>query len=101
MSLSADSLFLKTKIALPVLKNNLVKRKRLLQVLQENTNGRLTLIHAPAGYGKTTLMAEWVRSSGQASAWISLDERDNDPAAFGVMSLILWLWPTPIRLTGS
>ncbi|GGA45542.1 LuxR C-terminal-related transcriptional regulator [Paenibacillus physcomitrellae] len=82
MSLSADSLFLKTKIALPVLKNNLVKRKRLLQVLQENTNGRLTLIHAPAGYGKTTLMAEWVRSSGQASAWISLDERDNDPARF-------------------
>ena len=43
---------------------------------------KLILISAPAGFGKTTLVSEWVASCGQPVAWLSLDERDNDPARF-------------------
>ncbi len=43
---------------------------------------RLTLISAPAGFGKTTLVSEWIASCGMPVAWLSLDEGDNDPARF-------------------
>ncbi|MCU0487280.1 MAG: hypothetical protein MUC85_14345 [Anaerolineales bacterium] len=43
---------------------------------------KLTLISAPAGFGKTTLVSEWVASCGQPVAWLSLDEGDNNPTSF-------------------
>jgi LuxR family maltose regulon positive regulatory protein len=43
---------------------------------------KLTLISAPAGFSKTTLLSEWVAGSGRPVAWLSLDEGDNDPARF-------------------
>ena len=43
---------------------------------------KLTLISAPAGFGKTTLVSEWVAGCGRPVAWLSLDEGDNDPARF-------------------
>ena len=42
----------------------------------------LTLVIAPAGYGKTTLLSTWLEQSDLPSAWLSLDEQDNDPALF-------------------
>ena len=44
-------------------------------------NGQLTAIIAPAGYGKSTL-AQWVHGANERCAWVSLDERDNDPVRF-------------------
>jgi LuxR family maltose regulon positive regulatory protein len=44
--------------------------------------GKLTLVSAPAGFGKTTLLSEWAASAGRPVAWLSLDEDDNDPARF-------------------
>jgi len=85
---------LRTKLLVPPLRPNLVSRPRLLAALDQGlANGcRLTLISAPAGFGKTTLVCEWVghlRSAagreGQRTpriAWLSLDERDDDPARF-------------------
>jgi len=61
-----------------------VPRPRLIQRLDEGLRlgHRLTLICAPAGFGKTTLLSEWVGRCGRPVAWLSLDESDNDPARF-------------------
>jgi LuxR family transcriptional regulator, maltose regulon positive regulatory protein len=63
----------------------LVARPRLTGKLEQEAGRRLTLVSAPAGFGKTTLLGEWSkgRTSGERSvAWVSLDEGDNDPARF-------------------
>jgi len=59
-----------------------VIRPRRIEQLNESLNRKLTLISAPAGFGKTTLVSEWVASCGRPTAWLSLDERDNDSARF-------------------
>jgi LuxR family maltose regulon positive regulatory protein len=50
--------------------------------LQQGLAYKLILVSAPAGYGKTTVLCEWLATWGQPSAWISLDKGDNDPARF-------------------
>jgi len=59
-----------------------VSRPRLLERLNEGLHRNLTLIAAPAGFGKTTLVSEWVAGIERATAWLSLDEGENDPARF-------------------
>jgi len=54
----------------------------LIERLDEGLHRKLTLISAAAGFGKTTLLGEWVASSGRPAAWLSLDEEDSDPARF-------------------
>jgi LuxR family maltose regulon positive regulatory protein len=54
----------------------------LIQQLNEGLYRKLTLISAPAGFGKTTLLSDWVAGSARSAAWVSLDEGDNDPARF-------------------
>jgi LuxR family maltose regulon positive regulatory protein len=79
---------LTTKLHIPSPRRNLVPRPRLLERLDAGLNHRLTLVSAPAGFGKTTLLAEWVRSLAAPGfppvriAWLSLDAGDNDPARF-------------------
>ncbi len=60
----------------------LVLRPRLVERLNQAFQHKLTLVCAPAGYGKTTLLSAWVEQCGCPAAWISLDEGDNDPARF-------------------
>jgi LuxR family maltose regulon positive regulatory protein len=50
--------------------------------LDEGFNGKLTVVSAPAGYGKTTLVSAWASECKCPVAWLSLDEEDNDPARF-------------------
>lgn len=71
-----------TKLGIPSLRPVLVPRQRLIQRLNEGIQGKLTLISAPAGYGKTTLAVEWLRETQRAVIWLSLEEADNDPARF-------------------
>lgn len=71
-----------TKLCIPSLRPVLVSRQQLNQRLVAGIHGKLTLISAPAGFGKTTLAAEWLRDTQQAVTWFSLDEADNDPARF-------------------
>jgi LuxR family maltose regulon positive regulatory protein len=79
---------LTTKLHIPSLRRNLVPRQRLLQRLDQGLSRKLTLISAPAGFGKTTLLAAWIQSLADAPppavqvAWISLDTGDDDPARF-------------------
>jgi LuxR family maltose regulon positive regulatory protein len=78
------STLLATKLHRPRPTSNLVARPRLTQRLDEGLrNGRrLFLVVAPAGYGKTTLVTDWLDKAGIPSAWLSLDEADNDPLRF-------------------
>src|SRR5947209_9123187 len=73
---------LATKLYIPGLRPNVVSRPRLLERLNEGLHRNLTLIAAPAGFGKTTLVSEWVAFIERPTAWLSLDEGDNDPARF-------------------
>lgn len=73
-----------TKLYFPPVRPILVPRARLVKRLQTGLQGPLTLIAAPAGYGKTTLLGEWRASAGTPPpvAWLSLDAGDNDPVRF-------------------
>lgn len=73
---------LATKLYIPPPRPKAVLRSHLIQRLDEGLHTKLTLISAPAGFGKTTLVSEWVTGCGQPVAWLSLDEADNDPARF-------------------
>src|SRR2546421_9419567 len=73
---------LATKLYIPPLRPNVVIRPRLLERLNEGLHRNLTLISAPAGFGKTTLVSEWVVGCQRPTAWLSLDEGDNDPTRF-------------------
>jgi LuxR family maltose regulon positive regulatory protein len=75
---------LRTKLFIPSLRPNLVPRQHLIERLKHGLQlgHRLTLISAPAGFGKTTLVGEWVAGCDRPAAWLSLDESDNDPARF-------------------
>src|SRR6266480_5457457 len=73
---------LATKLYLPRLRPNVVSRPRLIERLNEGLHRKLILISAPAGFGKTTLVSEWVEGIERPTAWLSLDEGDNDPTRF-------------------
>src|SRR5690349_781856 len=73
---------LATKLYIPPPRTKLVPRPRLTGQLNEGLERGLTLVSAPAGFGKTTLVSEWVAGCERPVAWLSLDEGDNDPARF-------------------
>jgi len=73
---------LATKLYIPPPRPKVVLRPRLIKRLNEGLHHKLTLISAPAGFGKTTLLSEWVAGCRRPIAWLSLDEGDNDPTRF-------------------
>lgn len=79
---SMPALVLVTKFYIPTTRSQLVSRPRLIERLNQGLHRKLTLISAPAGSGKTTLVGEWVASCGRPVAWLSLDEGDNDTTQF-------------------
>ncbi|MCJ7622412.1 MAG: hypothetical protein MUO76_02835, partial [Anaerolineaceae bacterium] len=73
---------LTTKLFIPPPRKGLVLRQRLIDRLIQGTDGKLSLISGPAGFGKTTLLSEWIAKCDRRAAWISLDEGDNDRVRF-------------------
>jgi ATP/maltotriose-dependent transcriptional regulator MalT len=74
---------LTTKLHVPRRRRGLVARPRLSERLDRGGDAALTLVSAPAGFGKTTLLTEWLATADRRStAWLSLDDRDNDPSTF-------------------
>jgi len=71
-----------TKIHIPSPAKNLVHRSKLFEKLNEGLNRKLILISAPAGFGKTTLISDWINQKQVPAAWNSLNNGDNDPAEF-------------------
>ena len=79
---SERDVLLATKLHVPRPRPDLVPRPRLAERLDEGLARGLMLVCAPAGYGKTVLLADWVRRCHPPAAWLSLDVGDNDPARF-------------------
>src|SRR5690242_12536654 len=79
---SSEPTLLVTKLALPPIRSDLVARPRLLNLLQQSLQRPFTLIAAPAGFGKTTLLSSWLEQAPVAAAWVSLEHGDDDPARF-------------------
>jgi LuxR family transcriptional regulator, maltose regulon positive regulatory protein len=78
-------LLLETKLHVPRRRPGLVARPRLIDLLSRGAESTLTLVSAPAGFGKTSLLADWLAGAGadgRREAWLSLDQRDNDPVLF-------------------
>src|SRR4030043_994413 len=73
---------LAAKLYIPPPRARIVLRPRLIEQLNEGLDCKLTLISAPAGFGKTSVVSEWIASCGRPVAWLSLDEGDNDPTRF-------------------
>src|SRR5262249_14769149 len=73
---------LATKLRVPLPRAHLVPRSRLLKRLERGTEFPLTLVSAPAGFGKTTLLAEWLVERRMPCAWLALEVRDNEPMRF-------------------
>jgi len=73
---------LTTKLHIPPSRPALVSRPRLIERLNAGRHGKLTLVSAPAGFGKTTLVSTWLQNVSSPVGWLSLDENDNDPVRF-------------------
>jgi len=73
---------LQTKLLVPLPRPQLVERARLIRCINEGVWGKLTLVCAPPGFGKTTLLAAWAQDSPMPVAWLALDESDNIPETF-------------------
>ncbi len=82
ISTSWGSGLLATKLYPRPARANLVARPRISKLLDEGLSASLILVSAQAGFGKTTLLAEWLKNRRPGSCWLSLDVADNDPARF-------------------
>ena len=67
------------KLMRPLVRPGTVRRPSLIERLAKGDRGPIVSVVAPAGYGKTTLLSQWAEGNGQAFAWVSVDEGDNDP----------------------
>jgi LuxR family maltose regulon positive regulatory protein len=68
-----------SKLHRPLIRSGTVRRSSLVERLTRRDSGPVVSVVAPAGYGKTTLLSQWAERNGQAFAWVSVDEADNDP----------------------
>jgi LuxR family maltose regulon positive regulatory protein len=73
---------LQTKITAPQVANKYVHRPRLTRIIKRGIQGPLTLLTAPAGFGKTHLLIEWTKETDLAVAWLTLDNQDNNTSRF-------------------
>ena len=86
-----DFSLLATKVRIPPQSHHTIHRDRLIDTLERGIpQHKLTLVSAPAGYGKTTLLAQWARESALAVAWLSLGKADNDVDDFFRYLLAAW-----------
>lgn len=77
-----NMVWLDSKTTVPHAVLRAVERQRLVDLLRESGPRRLTIVRAPAGYGKTTLLSQWISQFGEPAVWLSIDDGDNDPIRF-------------------
>ena len=96
-----------TKLHIPPAGNNVVHRAGLFEKLNSGLSRKLILVSAPAGYGKTTLLSDWISQNKIPASWLSLDNGDNDPAVFlgyvisGIQNIQLDFGQSALRLLNS
>ena len=71
-----------SKINVPYSTGEAIERPRLYDFFQDRTLKRITILRAPAGYGKTTLLSQWLKHLQEPIAWLSIDRADNDPIRY-------------------
>ena len=74
--------FLHTKLQPPALRKGVLERNDLFQILNSGADGRIMLVAAPAGFGKTTLVTQWLHHQSRPFCWLSLDKDDNSLDSF-------------------
>lgn len=77
-----DMVWVKSKVTIPRTVPDALERKKLFSILSNNRMKKLTIIKAPAGYGKTTLLSLWLKHIDESVAWFTIDQNDNDPVRF-------------------
>src|SRR5215472_16753362 len=82
VAMSGQDVLLATKLHVPGPQPGFVPRGRLVEALGEGLARGRVLVCAPAGFGKTALLADWARGGGRPVAWLGLDDGDSDPARF-------------------
>src|SRR5215472_3392685 len=84
MSCMGDELdpLLATKLQVPRVRRDTLPRPRLIERVEEASTRELVLVSAPAGFGKSTVLAAWARSTQRSVAWLSLDPGDNEASSF-------------------
>jgi len=96
-----------TKLHLPFAGNNIVHRSELDEKLNIGLSRKLILVSASAGFGKTTVVSDWIRQNKIQAAWLSLDNGDNDPTVFlsyvisGIQSIHNEFGQSALRLLNS
>ena len=81
-TLSQESPLVKTKLYIPSLQPHIISRPRLVRKLTDGLKCQLTLISAPPGFGKTSLLSEWIDKGSYPVGWYSIDSGDNNPVLF-------------------
>ena len=87
--------------------NNIVHRSELFEKLNSGLSRKLILVSAPAGFGKTTIISDWINQHKIPTVWFSLDNGDNDPADFlsyiisGIQSIHKEFGKVPCKLLNS
>jgi LuxR family maltose regulon positive regulatory protein len=82
LATSPSQSLVSTKLYPPRLRASHLARPKLVSLLEDDSDRRLTLVCAPAGYGKSTLIAQWLERATKPSAWVSLEASDNNPRSF-------------------
>ena len=82
MTAGTAEVVIATKLFRPSLRQQTVERKRLHDLLRQGRTLPLTLVVAPAGWGKSTIVADWLAHDDVTAGWVSLDGGDNDPKRF-------------------
>ncbi len=81
-NLGSPSSLMRTKLYRPRSRSDMISRARLIERLNDGLHGNVTLMCAPAGYGKTTLLTQWLQTIDRHTAWLSLDANDNELRTF-------------------
>ena len=97
------STLLRTKLYRPRISSDVIPRAHLLERLNAGLSGTVTLLSAQAGFGKTTLLIEWLETIDRRTAWLSLDDNDNELAAFvhALTAALQRVFPDACQATAS
>ncbi|MFS0780504.1 LuxR C-terminal-related transcriptional regulator [Bacillus sp. 1P06AnD] len=77
-----NTIWLNSKTKVPSIIKMAINRERLYQLLDDGKATKITVVQAPAGYGKTTVLSQWMSRLGEPACWLSIDTLDNDPIRF-------------------
>jgi LuxR family transcriptional regulator, maltose regulon positive regulatory protein len=100
---SPASSLMRNKLYRPRSSSDVIPRARLLERLNAALGGKITLVCAPAGFGKTTLLVEWLAKINRPTAWLSLDEHDNELPVFvhALTAALQSIFPDAFKATAS